>query len=906
MTYNFNKIFQPKTVAAIGASDKEGSVGYALMKNLLTGGFKGKIYPVNIKHEVIQGKKAYASVKKIPETVDLAIIATPAKTVLELVEECGQAGIKGMIIISAGFNELGAEGQQNFKEIAVIARKYNIRIIGPNCLGIINPTIGLNASFASKMPLPGKIALISQSGAICTSILDWSLAQNVGFSHFVSVGSMVDVDFADLIDYLGSDKETSCILIYMESLTNARRFMSAARAFARHKPIIVLKAGKSVEGAQAASSHTGAMARNDAVFNAAFKRAGIIRVNTIAQLFNMAGALSMQELPKGNRLAIVTNAGGPAVLATDYLMSNGGQMAQLSAESLAELNAFLPAHWSHGNPIDILGDATAETYQKALNICLKEANVDGILTILTPQSMTNPTAVAEVLVDLNKQTKKPILASWMGETEVETARDILEMGNIPPYRYPESAVEVFLKMVEYSDNIELLYETPLAISTAIKTDKTAAAQLIKNILATGRTQLMEWEAKQLLSYYDIPVGNYKIANSKEEAYHFAEEIGCPVVMKLISPNVAHKTDVGGVVLNISTPKEAAETYGNILQQVKTHNPAAIIKGVLVEKMVEKRYEILIGAKKDPIFGPVVVFGRGGVETEIYKDISMGLPPLNRALAKRIIENTKVYELLKGFRGKPSVNMEALETLLMKFAYLLMDFPEILEIDINPFLMDETGGVAVDAHIVLDATAANIRPYQHLSIPPYPKEYTKKIHLKNGQEITLRSISPEDAPMEEALFYTLSKQTIYQRFFSYFAKPTHSILTRLTNIDYDREIAIVAELNEAGSKKIIGVVRLIGDAWNERAEYAIVVADAWQGQGLGNQLTDFILAIAKERTIKTIHADVLNQNKFMLQMFLRRGFKVKSSEYDTKYLELDLTEQVIGKPSIESEIKALLK
>jgi len=887
MNSPLHKIFQPKSIAAIGASDKEGSVGYALMKNLLTGGFKGNIYPVNIKHARVQGKKAYACVKDIPETVDLVVIATPAKTVLPLVKECGKAGIKGLIIISAGFNEMGATGKKNYVAILKTARQYGIRIIGPNCLGIIQPNIGMNASFANQIPQQGKIALISQSGAICTTILDWSVEQNVGFSHFVSVGSMVDVDFADLIDYFGSDINTSCILIYMESLTNARRFMSAARAFARHKPIIVLKAGKSTEGAQAATSHTGALAGNDAVFNAAFKRAGIIRVDTIAQLFNLAEGLSMQRLPKGKKLAILTNAGGPAVLATDYLMENGGKLVEFSPDSLAQLNSFLPAHWSHGNPIDILGDANANTYQKALDLLIKDKTIDGVLCILTPQSMTDPNAVAKVLVDISKQTHKPILASWMGEQSVAAARDILEIGSIPNYRYPEEAVAVFLKMVAYTQNIQLLYETPPAISEKFNFQKTTANNFVKNILGQGRTQLKEWEGKQLLSYYDIPVANYKIAYRKEQAYAFAKEIGCPVVMKVISSSISHKTDVGGVLLNIESPTAAKTAFTTIIENVKSHHPQAEIEGILVEKMIHKRYELLIGAKKDPIFGPVIVFGRGGVETELHKDVNMGLPPLNRHLAKQIINGTKVVELLKGFRGMPKINIEELELLLVKFAYLLMDIREISEIDINPFLINETGGVAVDAHIMLEASVDNIQPYGHLSIPPYPKAYTKNIQLENGLQVTLRSIRPEDEPMENALFYCLSKETIYRRFFSYAAKPNHQVLSRLTNIDYDREIAIVAEIEEAGNRKLIGVVRMIINPMNGKGEYAIVVADEWQGLGLGYQLTKYILEIAQARKIATVFGEVLYGNAPMIHLLGEFGFKETRNEHGVLRMELEM-------------------
>ena len=887
MIQQFNKIFRPNTVAAIGASDKKNSVGYALMRNLTKGGFKGKIYPVNKNHRKVQGQKAYRFVKELPEKVDVAIIATPARTIPSIMKACGQAGIQGAVIISAGLNEADEKGKAIFKEIIAIARQYNIRMIGPNCLGIINPSWGLNASFASKMPLPGKIALISQSGAICTSILDWSITQNVGFSHFVSVGAMADIDFADLIDYFGSDSETSCILIYMESLKNTRRFMSAARAFARYKPIIVLKAGKSTEGARAATSHTGALAGNDLVFDAAFKRAGILRVDRIAQLFHLAKAISMQRVPFGKRLAIVTNAGGPGVLATDYLINHGGELAKLSEEQILQLNEYLPTYWSHNNPIDILGDATAATYRQTLECIIKDTNVDGILTILTPQSMTDPKAIAEVLVAINEQTNKTMLASWMGEEQVGEGRDILEKGKVPDYRYPESAVSVFLNMAMYAQNIKLLYETPPMISKEIHPNKEAAAAFIRSIQAQGRSQLREFESKQLLSYYGIPVAPHKVASTVEEAISSAEEIGYPVVLKVVSPQITHKSDAGGIILNIQSAAEMASAYEQLLKNIAASSIHLRVQGVLVEKMINKKYELLIGAHKDAIFGPVIVFGRGGTETELYRDINMGLPPLNRVLAKHIIEGTKVHQLISSFRNMPPVNQEELELLLVQFAYLVMDFPQIANIDINPFLMDEHGGIAVDAHIELDNDALPTQGYKHLSIPPYPKAYTKTISLKNGQVATLRSIRPEDEPLEMELFNCLSEQSLYQRFFRFITKPSHSMLSRLTNIDYDREIAIVAEVEEAGKRKLVGVVRLVGDAWQERAEYAIIIADAWQKLGLGNQMTNFILDIAKKRQLKTIYADVLTFNTSMIRMFEKRGFELKAEDHEVRYVELDL-------------------
>lgn len=701
MKRQLQKIFKPKNIAAIGASNQKGSVGYSLMKNLLSGGFEGEIFPVNLKHKIIQGISCYKSVLNIKESIDLAIIATPARTILKILKECGETGIQGVVIISAGFKEAGEEGNKMFQQILATAQKYNIRIVGPNCVGFINPNLGINASFLTKMPAPGNVAVISQSGALCASILDWAVDQNIGFSNFISVGSMVDVDFGDLINYFGTDENTSCILIYMESLTNARKFMKAARTFSKEKPIIVLKAGKSLAGAKAALSHTGSLAGNDAVFNAAFGRTGIIRVDTIEQLFHCAQAFSMQPCPKGNRLTIVTNAGGPGVLATDYLVGNGGQIAELTKSTFQKLNQFLPTHWSHINPIDVLGDADSLTYINAVKACLQDENTDAVLAILTTQDMTDPTQVAKELATINTPKSKTILACWMGEQDVEEGRDVLGKANIPHYRYPESAVDVFLKMYHSAHNLKLLQETPLAIPENFNPDKINAAKLLKSILAEGRYQLMEPEAKQLLAYYEIPIAPNKVVTSVVEAIVVAKEIGFPVVMKIVSADIAHKTDVGGVVLNITSTKEAEQAYLSIMKNVTTHLQNTKIKGVLVEKMISKRFELLIGAKKDPIFGPVVVFGMGGVLVELLKDTNMGLPPLNRTLAKRIIENTKAYQMINGFRGMPKVDIEELQFLLVKFSYLLMDFPELKEIDINPFAIDEKGGFALDAHIVLD-------------------------------------------------------------------------------------------------------------------------------------------------------------------------------------------------------------
>ncbi|NND04937.1 MAG: bifunctional acetate--CoA ligase family protein/GNAT family N-acetyltransferase [Saprospiraceae bacterium] len=887
MVHQLEKIFRPKSIAAIGASDQERTVGNALITNLLQSNFKGKVYPVNPGHPSIAGLKSYRKVQDIPDAIDLAIIATRANLVPKIVEQCGKASVGGLLILSAGFSEAGEAGKRMYKEILRLAKVYDMRVVGPNCLGFINPSIGLNASFASGMAIPGKIAFISQSGALCTSILDWSIDQRVGFSHFVSIGSMVDVDFADLIDYFGKDPRTTSILIYLEGLKDARRFMSAARAFARNKPIILLKSGKSAAGAIASLSHTGALAGNDAAYQAGFQRAGILQVDTIQQLFNMAQALAMQPLPRGNRLAIVSNAGGPGVLATDFLIGNEGILAPLSPETMERLNQVLPGHWSHNNPIDVLGDADPRRYQEAIQACLDDDNVDAILVILTPQDVTDPVDVAKVFIAGEKD--KPVFACWMGEQEVQEGREILEEGNIPNYRYPESAVDVFLRMYQYTRNLKLLYETPPDVPESMHFEKVLARDLLRNIINSRRFQLTEQEAKLLLNYYDIPTPSGKVVQSADEAASYASEVGFPVVMKIASQDIGHKTDVGGVALDIGSEIASKEAFRTIISNGRTHCPGAHIEGVRVEKMIDKKYELLVGTKKDSTFGPVIVFGSGGVLVELYKDTNMGLPPLNMALAKRIIEDTKVYELLQGYRGMPPVDIKAVQFLLVKFAYLLMDLPEIQEIDINPYVIDEKGGLALDAHVVLDENFVydSMPPHGHLVISPYPTQYQREFEMRNGQVAILRPIRPEDEPLERAMFDSVSKQSLYYRFFSYSFDPSHDALTRFTQIDYDREMAIVAEVEENGIKKMAGVVRAINDAWQNSAEYAILVADPWQNQGLGSVLTDFILEISRERGIHKITAEVLNNNSHMSHILGKRGFSVIEQYGDEAVLELDL-------------------
>lgn len=882
-----DKIFKPKTIAVIGASNEKGSVGYALFDNLIKSKFQGAVYPVNIKRKKIQGHNAYKSVKDIGRKIDLAIIATPALTVPGVVKDCGEAGVGGIVIISAGFSEIGKNGQKLTDEILKYKDQYNLKIIGPNTLGFLCPFLNLNASFARHQALSGNVAFISQSGALCTAILDWSIKNNVGFRYFVSIGDMADVEFHDLIDYFARDPEVSSILIYMESVKDARKFLSAARSFSKSKPIIVLKVGRSTQGAKAAQSHTGSLAGNDQIFDAAFERAGIVRVDTVVGLFHAAKILAMQARPEGKRIAVVTNAGGPGVIATDSLIYSGGELSKFSKTTMEKLNKILPKAWSHNNPVDILGDADPERYEKAVEICLKDKSVDAVLVILTPQAMTDPSKVAEAIARLNRQTDKTLFASWMGGYDVFEGRRILERGNVPVFRQPEDAVKSFMYIYKYTENIKLLQETPATIPHAFTPKISESKILIKKILDEGRDSLTEVEAKELLRDYEIPVVDLMVAKSPQEAAQYAVKIGFPAVMKILSPDIMHKTDIGGVVLNIKSADEAKAAFNKIMISVRTKNPKAKIEGILIEPMLNKKYELIIGSKKDPIFGPVIIFGMGGVAVEVFKDTCIGLPPLNMALALHLIEKTKIYKLLKGYRNMPGVDIASIQFLLYKIAYLIADFPEIKELDLNPIGVDEHGAIVLDAKILLDKEVAkqNLNPYEHLVISPYPKEFMEKAKLKNGLKILIRPSRPEDENELLVLFNSFSTKTKKLYFFKKMENITRELTLNYTQIDYDREITLVAET--AGKKrKLIGLANLKMNFYNSSGEMDMVVGDHWQFEDLGSTFADCLIKIAKRRKIYKIYAYFSKNNKPMANILEKRGFKLENRK-ESEYGELQL-------------------
>jgi acetyltransferase len=890
---DLDKIFKPKSVAIVGASDEEGSVGYALVQNLTEHDYKGEVFLVNIRKKEILGRKAYAKLEDIPGEVDLAIIATPAKTVPGIVEDCGKSGIKGVIIVSAGFKEVGQEGRLLEEEIKKLRGKYDLRIIGPNCLGIIRPDVGLNATFLDKYPKSGKISFISQSGALGSAILDWATHENVGFNNFVSIGSMIDVDFGDLIDYFGTDPKTKSILMYIEGIADARQFMSAARHFAKTKPIIVVKSGKFRESAKAAASHTGSMSGEDSVYDAAFKRAGIVRVNEIEDLFNAAEVLGTQPLPKGKRLAIITNAGGPGVMATDSLIINGGELSKLSLKSLSKLDEVLPSFWSKANPIDLLGDAKSDRYKAAVEACLEDDGVDGLLIIYTDQAVTESELIAETVVKTLKEKNiqgKTVLTSFIGYEAVEEANRTFNANNIPTYETPEDAIKTYMYMYQYNRNLELLYETPEELSIDSAPPKRPIMNILRQAASENRETLTEDEAKRLLDYYNFPVVKTEVAKSAEEAVNLARRIGYPVVLKILSPQITHKTDVGGVVLDLTSDAQVRESFGLMTEKAKKAYPQAEILGVTVQSMIKQEgYEVIIGGKSDPLFGPVILFGLGGVAVELFKDYAMGLPPLNTTLARNMMAETKVFQLLKGYRNQPGVNLKLLEEILLLFSQLLIDFPQLKEIDINPLIMTEKEAYILDARVIFDKAklGKKFEPHQHLVISPYPKKYELIWHLKDGREILFRPIKPEDEPLWLEMFQSFSEDSIRYRFFQLLKETPHEVRVRYCNIDYDREIAIVPIIKEEGTPRILGVGRLTIEPDGKTGEIAFIVRDKWQGLGLGAKLVDYVIEIAAEKGVKRIVAIIMRQNHKAINLVEKMGFKVKKQDDDTVIATLQL-------------------
>lgn len=875
---NLNALFSPDTIALIGASNRPGSVGAVLARNLFDAGFAGPILTVNPSERAIRSALNYHSVSELPLPPDLAIIATPPDSVPGLIHELGERGCRAAVVITAGFGEgERADGKVLKQAMLEAAKPYLMRIVGPNCLGILLPHNGINASFAHIMPQKGDVAFVTQSGAVATSVLDWASARGIGFSHVVSLGSMSDVDFGDMLDYLALDPNTRSILIYMEAVTEARKFLSAARMASRNKPVVVVKAGRSEAGAKAALSHTGALAGSDAVYDAAFRRAGMLRVNTLDELFQAAGTLATGIRVKGDRLAILTNGGGAGVLAVDELADRQGHLAELSEATLGRLDALLPKAWSHANPVDILGDAPGQRYAGALEVLLDERGADAVLVMNCPAAVADSLDAAQSVVATLGERRPAVLTCWLGEEAPAEARQLFAEKRIPTYQTPEQAISAFSHLSNYWRNQQALMETPPAASDDVIIDKACAEAIIDCVLEDGRSVLTEPEAAAILSAYGIPTVSSIVVKTPQEASEAAKQLGFPVVLKILSRDVSHKSDVGGVQLNLASPAAVTQAATDMLATVRGVAPQARVDGFNVQPMIRRpgAHELILGVAEDSIFGPIILFGQGGTAAEVIADRVIGLPPLNPLLAKEMIDATRISRLLQGYRDRPAADLEAITLTLIKLSQLVSDLDRVAELDINPLLADASGVVALDARIVIRTAHGQRRP---LAIRPYPQQLEQVIETRNGQRYALRPIRPEDEGALVNMFRHSSPDDVRLRFFAAIQEVDHAFAARLTQIDYDREMAFIAML--PGQHEILGVVRLSADPDQEKAEFAIMVRSDMKGTGLGYRLMQQLLDYARDSGIQQLYADVLKENHAMRQIAEEFGFAPQPVEEAT--------------------------
>ncbi len=875
-------LFEPQSVAVIGASDREDSVGHFLFKNILNSGYQGRLYAINPGHDTVQGQIAHKSIEEIGARVELAIIATSPTTVPEIVEQCGRSGIKNVIIVSAGFSETGHSGAALERKTLEIARSYNVRVLGPNCLGIIRPELRLNATFLRASANVGNVALVSQSGAVCSAVLDWARSNNVGFSSVISLGSTADVDFGEILDYLVYDNRTHYILLYIEGIRNARRFMSALRSAARIKPIILLKSGRHAAGSAAVKVHSGMVAGSDIVFDAAVRRSGVVRVQNIGQLFYASKALAAKFRPLGKRLAIITNGGGPGAMAADRAGDLGIPLVELSAETMQALNAKMPTTWSHSNPVDIRGDATPARYRDAILAVAQDDAVDGMLVMLSPQAMTRPMEVAQVVIEINAQKTKPMLVCWMGEDQVAAGRAAMEQAGIPAFRRPEAAIELYYHISTYYRNQQLLLQTPEGSSRHSEQETEGARMLIEAVLQEHRKVLSEMESKAILRAFRIPVAQTMVARTPTEALLLAEQLGFPVAMKVDSPDVVRKTDAGGVRLNIGNATTVRNAYHDIIETVLKKHPTARINGVSIEPYLARPNgrELMIGVVRDPTFGPVITFGAGGSEVEIFRDRAVALPPLNRFLVQDLIGSTHAAQLLGRFREMPAIDMGALEEALLNISEMVCELPWLHELDINPLIVDESGVIAADARIVIDYAATSGDRYSHMAIHPYPVHLIEQWEQPDGRTITIRPIRPEDAEMEQEFVTALSDESKYYRFMDTLRELTQAMLVRFTQIDYDREMALIATLPAGDGKELqIGVARYVTNPDGETVEFALAVADDWQKHGVGRKLMSALIDCARQKGYRAVVGDVLAQNTKMFRLMTTLGFTIHPHHED---------------------------
>jgi len=867
-------LFEPASVAIVGASERRGRVGEVLVSNMLAAGFKGRLFAINPKHTEVHGVPCFASVTELPAPVDLAVIATPPRTIPGIIAECGRAGVHAVVVITAGFAEIGAEGEALQQDMLAQARKHGVRIVGPNCLGLLRPDIGLNASFARGSALPGSTALVSQSGAVCTALLDWAAQNGAGFSSVVSLGGSVDVGFGEILDYLAADQHTRHILLYIEGIRDARRFLGSLRAAARAKPVVLMKVGRHPVGSRAAVSHTGAIVGGDDVFAAALERTAAVRVDSLGQFIAVAQALNAGANPRGDRLAVITNGGGPGVMAADRAADLGMTLAELSPATIAVLQQALPGHWSHGNPVDLIGDADSARYTAAVSACLADEGVDGVLVMLTPQAMTDAEEAARAVIACAAGTSKPLMACWMGEKSVAGARILLRDAGISVFRTPESAVETFAHLAAIPARRRGLQHLPGSLAPVPKADLPGARAIVAAVLREGRTLLDAQETKSLLKAFHIPVVEAKTAGSEAEAVAAADSLGYPVAMKIRAANITHKSDVGGVVLGLTDAASVRRAYADMMAVVLKAKPDAVIEGVSIETMVNAGAgrELLIGVMRDPVFGPAITFGAGGTAVEVLRDRSIRLPPLDAHMAQDMISATRIARLLGPFRGAAAADRQAIAAVLLRVSEMACELPELMELDINPLLADASRAVALDARVVL-AGALQGKAHAHLAVRPYPRELVQSVQLNDGTVVILRPIRPEDAGMEQAFVAGLSDRSLHFRFMHVIRDLSPEMLAQFTRIDYDREMAFVALHETAQQTREIGVARYVTCPDGESCEFAVVIADAWQGKGLGTRLLTVLAAAARRQGLKQILGEVLADNIGMLTLCRNFGFQV---------------------------------
>jgi acetyltransferase len=878
---NLDKLFTPRSVGLIGATPRPGSVGAVVARNLRRAGFAGELMLVNPHHSTIDGLIVHPDVASLPQAPDLAVIVTPPDTVPGLVNELAERGTRAAVVITAGFGELGEQGASLQRTMLDAAKPHLLRIVGPNCVGIMVPRLGLDATFSHLAASAGDIAFISQSGAMITAMLDWAVPRGIGFSHVVSLGDMADVDFGDMLDYLAADPHTRAILLYIEGITHGRKFMSAARAASRLKPVLVLKAGRSTAGACAATSHTGVLAGADAVYDAAFRRAGMLRVATMAELFDAAETLALTREQVGERLAILTNGGGAGVLATDALIAAGGRLAHLSKETFADLNRLLPATWSHGNPIDIIGDAPGKRYADALETLIRDPGVDAVLVLNCPTALAQPEDAARAVIDTVAAAGsaplrgRNVITAWLGEHSARVARQVFADARIATYETPDSAVTGFLHRVHHRRNQELLMETPPARLDTFEPDIAAVRGVIAAARAAGKSWLDAAEAAVILAAYGLPLVAHHSAGDPDQAAAVAAIVGFPVALKILSPDITHKSDVGGVALNLGNARRVLGEATAMVERVKRAKPEARLDGFLVQPMVRRpgAIELLVGLFVDPVFGPIVAFGQGGTAVEIISDTSLELPPLNASLARRLMARTRVWRLLQGYRGKPPANIEAIVDVLIRLGQLAADHPDIRELDINPLLADAAGVVALDARLRI--APAQSPSSERLAIAAYPKELETAETLRDGTVLRLRPLRPEDEPLLHDLAAHMSCEDLRLRFFTPVQGLTHTIAARLSQLDYDRELALLAERDGTA----LGVVHFFADPDKLRAEYAIAVRSDWKGHGVGFLLMTRLIGIARQRGVGELVGEVMRENKPMLEMCRELGFSIVSQPAD---------------------------